>query len=39
MKDGKLVIEDVKSEITRKNPVYINKKKMMADKGLFITEI
>lgn len=39
MKDGKLVIEDVKSEITRKNPVYVMKKKMMAAKGLYITEI
>lgn len=38
-KDGKLVIEDVKSEITRKNPVYVMKKKMMADKGLYITEV
>lgn len=34
-----LVIEDVKSEITRKNPVYTMKKKMMADKGYHIQEI
>ena len=33
------VIEDVKSEITRKNPVYTMKKKMMAEKGLTITEV
>lgn len=33
------VIEDVKSEITRKNPVYIMKRKMMAEKGLKITEV
>ena len=39
MVGGMLIIEDVKSEITRKNPVYIMKKKMMAEKGLTITEV
>lgn len=34
-----LIIEDVKSEITRKNPVYTIKKKLMADKGFKITEV
>ena len=38
-KDGKLIVEDVKSEITKKNPVYVMKKKLMADKGFAIQEI
>lgn len=38
--DGKLVVEDVKSEITRKNPAYRLKKKQMAEKyGIEITEV
>ena len=36
--DGALVIEDVKSKATRTR-VYINKKKMMADKGYIIREV
>ena len=38
-KDMELVIEDVKSPATRKNPVYRMKKKMMAYKGYYITEV
>lgn len=34
-----LVIEDVKSEATRKNDKYQLKKKLMAEKGLTITEV
>lgn len=37
--EGRLIIEDVKSEATRKNPVYAIKKKMMAEKGYKITEV
>lgn len=37
-KDGKTVIEDVKSKAT-KTPAYNIKKKMMAYKGLIITEV
>lgn len=38
--EGELVVEDVKSEITRKDPVYRIKKKQMAEKfGLIITEV
>jgi hypothetical protein len=29
LRDGKLVVEDVKSEITRKNRTYIQKRKLM----------
>lgn len=32
MRDGKLVVEDVKSEITRKNRTYIQKRKQMLEK-------
>ena len=39
MKGNTFVIEDVKSDITRKNPVYIMKKKMMAGKGWKIEEV
>lgn len=38
-KDGKTIIEDVKSPATRKNPVYRMKKKMMAYKGYEIQEV
>lgn len=38
-KEGKEVIEDVKSPATRKNPVYRMKKKMMAYKGYEIQEV
>lgn len=37
--DGATVVEDVKSEITRKNPVYRLKAKMMAAMGRPITEV
>ena len=37
--EEKLIIEDVKSPATRKNPVYRMKKKMMAYKGYYITEV
>lgn len=36
---GKKVIEDVKSEATKKDRVYRLKKKMMAAKGLMIREV
>lgn len=39
MKNGQFIVEDVKSEITRKNPVYVMKKKMMAHHGYYIHEI
>lgn len=39
MKNGQFIVEDVKSEITRKNPVYVMKKKMMAHHGYVINEI
>ncbi len=32
IKDGKTVVEDAKSEITRKNPAYIIKRKLMLEK-------
>ena len=38
-KDGEEVIEDVKSPATRKNAVYRLKKKMMAYRGYYITEV
>ena len=38
-RDGEWIIEDVKSEITKKDKVYKLKKKMMAFKGLEITEV
>lgn len=38
-KTGKTVIEDVKSEATKNDAVYKIKKKMMAYKGLYITEV
>lgn len=38
-KDGKMIIEDAKSEATRKDKVYRMKKKMMAYKGLMIREV
>lgn len=37
--EGQFIIEDVKSEITRKNPVYAIKKKLMAGEGYKITEV
>ena len=37
--EGRFIIEDVKSEITRKNPVYAIKKKLMAGEGYKITEV
>lgn len=36
---GKFIVEDVKSEATRKNPVYAIKKKLMAGEGYEITEV
>lgn len=39
LKDGELIIEDVKSPITRDNPLYIMKKKMMMYNGWYITEV
>ena len=36
---GKTVVEDVKSEATRKDAVYKIKKKMMAYKGIVIREV
>lgn len=39
VQDGELIIEDVKSPATRKNRVYINKRKQMADKGYKIMEV
>lgn len=38
-KDGNTVIEDVKSEATKNDAVYKIKKKMMAYRGLTITEV
>ena len=38
-KDGKLVIEDVKSDATKRDAVYRLKKKMMAYRGFYITEV
>lgn len=37
--EGKFVVEDVKSEATRKNPVYSLKKRLMANKGYKIREV
>jgi hypothetical protein len=40
VRDGKLVVEDVKSEATRKNRAYIQKRKQMLDKhGITVKEI
>ncbi|MFM0495614.1 DUF1064 domain-containing protein [Paraburkholderia caledonica] len=40
LRDGKLVVEDVKSEATRKNRAYIQKRKQMLDKhGITVKEI
>jgi hypothetical protein len=40
MRDGKLLVEDVKSEATRKNRTYIQKRKQMLDKhGITVKEI
>jgi len=40
IRDGKLVVEDVKSEATRKNRTYIQKRKQMLDKhGITVKEI
>lgn len=40
MKSGEMVVEDAKSEITRKNPTYIIKRKLMLDKfGIRIREV
>jgi hypothetical protein len=38
-KDGEFVIEDVKSDSTKKNPVYRMKRKMMMAQGHRITEV
>ena len=37
--DGRFAVEDVKSEVTRKNPVYRMKNKMMAERGYIIREV
>mgnify|MGYP003335992513 CR=1 FL=1 len=37
--DGILVVEDVKSEITKNNAAYKLKKKMMAERGFIIQEV
>lgn len=37
--EGKFIIEDVKSEATRKNPVYSLKKRLMAREGYAIREV
>ena len=37
--EGRFIVEDVKSEATRKNPVYAIKKKLMAHEGYKITEV
>lgn len=37
--EGKFVVEDVKSEATRKNKVYSIKRRMMANKGYKIREV
>lgn len=37
--EGKFIVEDVKSEATRKNPVYSLKKRMMANEGYKIREV
>ena len=39
VKTGETVIEDVKSEATRKDRTYQLKRKMMAYKGLYIEEV
>jgi hypothetical protein len=39
VKTGETVIEDVKSEATRKDKTYQLKRKMMAYKGLYIEEV
>lgn len=38
-KDGKRIIEDVKSDATKRDAVYRLKKKMMAFRGNYITEV
>ena len=38
-RNGELIIEDVKSEATRRNRVYINKRKMMAERGYEVSEL
>mgnify|MGYP004479584119 FL=1 len=37
--EGKFIVEDVKSEATRKNPVYSLKKRLMAREGYKIREV
>ena len=37
--EGRFIVEDVKSEATRKNPVYAIKKKLMAGEGYKIMEV
>lgn len=39
IEDGKYIIEDVKSKVTAENTTYKLKKKLMADKGFYITEV
>jgi hypothetical protein len=40
IRDGKLVVEDVKSDATRKNRAYVQKRKQMLDKyGITVKEI
>lgn len=36
---GQLIVEDVKSEATRQNKVYVMKRKMMEDKGYHVREV
>ena len=36
---GQLIVEDVKSEATRKNKVYVMKRKMMEDRGYHVREV
>ena len=37
--DGEFIVEDVKSEATRQNKVYVIKRKLMADLGIKIREV
>lgn len=39
LRNGEYIIEDVKSPATRNNPVYRIKKKMLAYRGTYITEV
>jgi len=39
MQDGKLIVEDVKSDGTRKDKAYRIKKKMLAYRGVYIHEV